>query len=98
MSKVLLHVRVGKGNNLVRVGLFRALQLPMCWYGLHVMLVKGESSGFSLSLRGVVIPKAHPKPSPSIFRICCCVSEIGLWLISSECVSVFRCLQQELFL
>lgn len=98
MSKVLLLLREGKGNNLVGVGLFRALWVPICWWVPHVMLVKGESSGFSLPLRSVVIPKAHLKPSPSIFRICCSVSEIGLWLISSECVSVFRCLQQELFL
>lgn len=61
MSKVLLLVRVeereqfGQGQALLR---YTGAHYISCW-------LQGESGGFSLPLRSLVIPKAHPKPSPS---------------------------------
>lgn len=80
----------------VRAGLLRALGVQVCWC---TCWLKGESSGSSLPLRNLVIPKAHPTPSPRTAHVeFAAPSEIGLWVISSECVSVLRCLQQELLL
>lgn len=100
MSKALLLVRVEEREQLGQGQALPRTQGSAILGPLHIMLVTGRKRWFLPPFKEPGYSQSSPKAKPQhcTFGIRCSVSEISLWLISSECVSVFSCLQQELFL